>query len=104
MATFVWHFRTDRNKLDEMLFLRGSGWSYTALAERYQCPKLTIRFLARKNGLDEKAVTVYFKRQDYLRTTTFTLATPTEEKISQGKTYKEYLQEEAARKLTKQNA
>lgn len=104
MAHFKYHFRTDQNKLDEMLFLRGAGWSYTALAERFECPKLTIRFLARKYGLTGDYITIQYSRQDYLRTTTTppqesTIGgTQPEEKISEGKTYAEYLKDEAERK------
>ncbi len=100
MPSFVYHFRTDRNKLDEMLFLRGAGWSYTALAERYGCPKLTIRFLARKNGLGQ-TVQIQFGHQDYLRATTPLVKESTikaEERVSEGKSYAEYLKEEKERR------
>ena len=99
MAAFVYHFRTNRNKLDEMLFLRATGWSYTALAERYECPKLTIRFLARKNNLNGN-IAVQFTHQQFLRATTTQpkVEVPLEEKISEGKTYVEYLKEEKERK------
>jgi len=90
--------------MDEMLFLRGSGWSYTALAEAYDCPKLTIRFLARKYGLTGDTIVTQFSRQDYLRTTTNAIQegtmshTEPDGKINEGKTYQEYVQEEKERK------
>lgn len=98
MRNFVFHFKTDKEKLEEMLALRGQGWSYTALAEKYECPKLTIRFLARKYGLNGETVAVVFTRQDYLNSvqttpaqTTSTITT--EERVSPGKTYAEYLRD-----------
>lgn len=95
-------FRKNKNKSDEMLFLRGAGWSYTALAEYYGCDKLTIRFIARKNGLTQDVVITQYTHQDYLSATTEApkqvTITNTEERISEGKTYSEYLQEEKDRK------
>jgi hypothetical protein len=107
MATFIYHFRTDLSKLYEMLALREMGWSYTALAERYNCPKLTIRYLSRKYGLGHEIVTVTVDRQRYLRATTqpspdVTIG-QTEEKICEGKTYAQYLKEEAERKYRRLN-
>lgn len=107
MAHFVYHFRTDKPKLDEMLTLRGQGWSYTALAEKYACPKLTIRFLARKYGLGQQTISVQFTRTDYLRTTTrpseVTIGnTGPEGRISQGKTYAEYVKEDQERRKKQQ--
>lgn len=88
-----------------MLALRGQGWSYTALAEKYECPKLTIRFLARKYGLDGNTVIVQFTRQDYLKTITIALppatiiqTTSSEEKVSEGKTYAQYVKDEKERR------
>ena len=106
MATFVYHFRTNDSKLYEMLALRSQGWSYTALAEKFECPKLTIRFLTRKYGLSRQTVTVQFTRTDYLRTTTSPQKeVPTaesEERICKGKTYAEYLKEEQSRRRLKE--
>lgn len=104
MATFIYHFRTDLSKLYEMLALREMGWSYTALAERYNCPKLTIRYLSRKYGLGHEVIKVTVNRTTYLRATTSPpievsiSETGPDGKISQGKTYAEYLKEEAERK------
>lgn len=113
MPSFVYHFRTNPPKLEEMLNLRLQGWSYTALAEKYDCPKLTIRFLARRNGLGGNNIVVQVTRQDYLRMNTTPLEevtvvqTAPEERISQGKTYAEYLKDEHNRKwrrLTQKHA
>lgn len=88
-----------------MLALRSQGWSYTALAERFECPKLTIRFLARKHGLGRETVTVQFTRTDHLRITTSPVQAPelsdNEEKVCEGKTYAEYVQE--AKERSKHN-
>lgn len=88
-----------------MLALRSQGWSYTALAERFECPKLTIRFLTRKHGLGEQIITVQFTRTDYLRTTTRPQEEVTmggsEERVCVGKTYAEYLKEDQERKNKK---
>lgn len=99
MAHFVYHFRTNDSKLYEMLALRSQGWSYTALAEKFECPKLTIRFLTRKYGLN--TITVQFTRTDYLRTA---ILPPKEvtvsemgERINEGKTYAQYIKEEQER-------
>lgn len=102
MAHFVYHFRTNDSKLFEMLALRERGWSYAALAQRYECPKLTIRWLVRKYGLGENVIFAQFTIKDYLSIT----ASPqkenqqlfTEEPIRKLKTYAEYLKEDQERK------
>ncbi len=108
MAHFVYHFRTNDSKLYEMLALRSQGWSYTALAERFDCPKLTIRFLARKYGMGQNTISVQYTRTDYLSATTRdmqeTTQTTTEERVNEGKTYAEYLAEEQARRAARKLA
>lgn len=93
-------------QLEEMLALRSLGWSYTALADKYNVPKLTIRYLCRRFGL-AGTVTVTTPRQD-ARTTTESSSTSysEEEHINPGKSYAEYLQDERERKwrrLTRQD-
>lgn len=87
-----------------MLALRKLGYSYNVLADRYNVPKSTIRYLCRKFGLHEGTVQAVIVRQ---RTTTeVPTVTYTEETINPGKTYAEYLKEERERKwkrLTKQS-
>lgn len=86
-----------------MLALRKLGWSYMALADKYNVPKTTIRYLCRKFGLHERAVNVVVYRQD-IRTTIpqkIVLYNERDEVINQGKTYAEYLQDEKKRKWRK---
>lgn len=89
----------DYSQLEEMLALRKLGWSYTVLADRFNVPKTTIRYLCRKFGLAEN-IQVTVTRPDG-RTTTKTpriLHNEMDEVINPGKSYAEYLQDERDRK------
>lgn len=79
-----------------MLELRRQGWSYSALSEKYSCPRLTIRYLAKKNGLGrESVVTVITRQQAYPRTQVLLMD---QERVNPGKTYAEYLEMERQRR------
>jgi len=89
------------SQLEEMLALRSLGWSYMALADKFNVPKTTIRYLCRRFGLANN-VRVTVLRQDVSTTTSHHIETYTEEdRINPGKTYAEYLQEEKDRKWRK---
>lgn len=81
--------------LEEMLALRALGASYTVLADRYEVPKYTIRFICRKFGLAGNVKTITIRQRT---TTTVSKYSYDEEKINPGKTYKQYLEDEKMRK------
>lgn len=87
-----------------MLLLRLGGWSYQALADKYECPKLTIRHLARKHGLGGETVIVTTQSSKVTRTTIYTSITGTscttgsDGPINPGKTYAEYVREDQERR------
>lgn len=83
------------SQLELMLSLRKLGWSYTRLADHFNVPKTTIRYLCRKFGLSEKTVTTVIVREH--TTVGRTYPTYDEERINPGKTYAEYLKEERER-------
>lgn len=89
----------DYSELEKMLALRAMGFSYTVLAETFNVPKLTIRYLCRRFGLDEKNVTTIVVRQ--AATTRRPKYDYSEEKINPGKTYAEYVREERERRNRK---
>ena len=99
----------DYSQLELMLSLRKLGYSYTALADRFNVPKTTIRYLCRKFGLHERTVHTIVSRQD-IRTTRpepKILHNEKDEPINTGKTYAEYLKDERDRKwkrLTKNHS
>lgn len=101
----IYFFKIDRlspplnqyAELERMLAMRRLGYSYTVLSEHFGVPKLTIRYLVRKFGLAEDVIEPKVIRQ---RTTVKSVVhTYDEEVINPGKTYKEYLAEEKARRF-----
>ncbi len=110
----IYYFKSQPEKINELVQFRLQGWSYSALAEKYGCPKLTIRSIVRRRGLGGNTVSVQFTRTDYFSTkigpekeVTTTSVLPQEEKISVGKTYAEYVkedQERQRRRLTEREA
>lgn len=87
------------SELEKMLALRAMGFSYTVLSETFNVPKLTIRYLCRRFGLDEKTVVTTIVRQP--ATTKKPTYNYSEEKINPGKTYAQYVREEQERKRRK---
>ena len=81
------------SELETMLAMRKLGASYTVLSEHFNCSRNTIEYLCQKFGLGGSinppiARTTRIEKKPLY----------TEEKINQGKTYKEYLQAEKLRK------
>jgi Zn-dependent peptidase ImmA (M78 family) len=87
------------SKLEEMLALRALGYSYTVLADRYNVPKTTIRYLVRRFGLTENKVQATVTRSH--TTTQSPKYQYVEETINPGKTYAEYIKEEQERRRRK---
>lgn len=44
--------RMSKEKIDEILTLRGKGWSYQRLAEKFECSEGAIDYHCLKNGIE----------------------------------------------------
>lgn len=93
----------DKIKLQEMLELRGNGWSLPALARRYNVyDHAAIQYHCKRHGVylgheNKKNLKVFYhSRQPVIRNIIATVLVwwlPETERVNPGKTYKEYVQE-----------
>lgn len=88
--------RTFKNQevLERMLYLRLQGWSLKELAFRFDCDHTSIRKACIRNGLPKEILLLPHPMIVFKQVYTDW----TGERMSQGKSYKEYLQEQEERK------
>lgn len=80
--------------LFEMLALRKQGWTLTELAFRYECRYVSVRKACLRNNLPSKVPLINVPKISFVQS----LRDWNGERLSSGKSYKEYMDDERIRK------